>query len=242
MPEIFINQLEPVSWKNISSHSFAQPGNTIDIWHIQVPIFFEQLTKWLVPEEKEKMTRFRDQVARQRFASSRGGLRFLTGRYLQQSPASFRAGNTQKPSWQNPGAENLFFNITHADDSVLIAFSGNEIGIDVEKIQNPFSYAEILEKCFTENEINRIREAVDPRATFYLLWTRKEALLKATGKGIHDRLPLVPSLDGNYQIEDHVIGSGNDWQISSFTCKESYQASIAFHTAVKTISFIDLTI
>ena len=47
--------------------------------------------------------------------------------------------------------------------------------------------------CFDHQESSFILSD-DPITKFYLLWTRKEALIKATGEGLTDHLNEVPSL------------------------------------------------
>jgi len=78
----------------------------------------------------------------------------------------------------------------------FLAVGDSDIGIDVEKIDPDFSYEDILATGFSVSEINLIKKSASPRSYFYLHWTRKEALTKATAKGLDDNLIAVPCLDG----------------------------------------------
>jgi 4'-phosphopantetheinyl transferase len=91
--------------------------------------------------------------------------------------------------------ETVDFNISHSGNRVVVA-AGQQLrlGVDIEEI----GLLEVNEfACFfTENEIQSIKEAETPGDAFYTHWTRKEAVLKANGKGLH--LPLnAVEISGN---------------------------------------------
>ena len=56
------------------------------------------------------------------------------------------------------------------------------IGVDIEQII-PIELTDYKEQL-TQNEWEHIHQANDRLRTFYEIWTRKEALLKALGRGI----------------------------------------------------------
>jgi 4'-phosphopantetheinyl transferase len=86
-------------------------------------------------------------------------------------------------------------------------------------------------------EIKYILNHPHPFSAFYKLWTRKEALLKASGRGIVDDLTAIPSLDG---VHTATLGGTihADQQIVSFqACEETWLSmssqagkQISFHT------------
>jgi len=86
----------------------------------------------------------------------------------------------------------------------------------VEKIDPDFSYEDILATGFSVSEINLIKKSASPRSYFYLHWTRKEALTKATAKGLDDNLIAVPCLDGLHTVGAEITGPAESWTISSF--------------------------
>ncbi len=65
-----------------------------------------------------------------------------------------------------------------------------EIGVDVERVRSDFEYEEIAERFFSANEVAMLRTipAEKKLETFYNCWSRKEAYIKAHGKGLS--LPL----------------------------------------------------
>lgn len=74
-----------------------------------------------------------------------------------------------------------FFSYSHSGDFVVLVTSKvSEVGIDIEKIIP--SCVNINKKMFNEKEIEFINK--NPNINFFMLWTKKESLLKATGEGI----------------------------------------------------------
>jgi 4'-phosphopantetheinyl transferase len=76
------------------------------------------------------------------------------------------------------------FNISHSGDIVVCAaLIGGKIGIDIEKICPGPSYS-ALNVLFSVSEQRLVQSSTDPLSAFFGLWTKKEALLKASGLGV----------------------------------------------------------
>lgn len=102
--------------------------------------------------------------------------------------------------------EPLFFNLSHTRDAFCFIISDRfRVGIDLEKINRKIDFESIAETFFSRNEREFIMEScTGSRERFFLLWTRKEALLKAIGTGI------IPNLQGIEVFRDiNVIPKGN---------------------------------
>ncbi|TQR39691.1 4'-phosphopantetheinyl transferase superfamily protein [Lysinibacillus sphaericus] len=76
------------------------------------------------------------------------------------------------------------FNISHAGDFVVCAFSEQEIGIDIEQIEE--IDLEIAKRffCQCEYEDLLVQRTTDRLDYFYSLWTLKESYMKWLGYGI----------------------------------------------------------
>ena len=61
---------------------------------------------------------------------------------------------------------------------------------------------------------------------FYTLWTRKEAFVKALGKGIDDDFKYMPCLDGQHDISATVLNETENWQVYSFNFAEDYSGAV----------------
>jgi len=85
----------------------------------------------------------------------------------------------------------LRFNVSHSHGLALYAVTYDlEIGVDVERIRLDLDSEKIPERFFSPREAAALRElpAEVRQEAFYTCWTRKEAHLKAIGKGITLRL------------------------------------------------------
>ncbi|PTS96735.1 hypothetical protein DBR11_18695 [Pedobacter sp. HMWF019] len=117
-------------------------------------------------------------------------LRTLLARYSSTDPQDIRFYMSEN---KKPSAEGIQFNVSHSSNFVAIALSPNKIGIDIERVDEGFDFKNLLPCCFDDKESNYILYG-DTLFNFYTLWTRKEALLKATGEGLIDALPLLNCL------------------------------------------------
>jgi 4'-phosphopantetheinyl transferase len=144
----------------------------------------------LSPAEIEKSGRFVNDDDRKSYVVRKCILRTLLAKYSSTDPQSiqFYTAENKKPS-----VEGIEFNVSHSTNFVAIALSPNNIGIDIERVDEAFDFRNLLPSCFDETESNYILSG-NTLFNFYTLWTRKEALLKATGEGLIDALPLLNCL------------------------------------------------
>ncbi len=244
MPSIRCDNIENIHWGKLNNDDFALSSN-VDIWRLRISsniVLIDRFGKILSTDEHTRASRYHHQKDTERFLVSRIALRFLVAKYSKIDPGNieFAVGSNKKPFLRNAGAHDLHYNVSHSGDWILIAFSDAEIGTDIEMIDDVFSYGEILKQNFSGQEISFITEAKNQSENFYLLWTRKEALLKATSKGVDSDLPFVPSLEGSHEVEHGMIGSGKDFFVSSFRIAENYIGSIAYAAGNHRIRFRDL--
>ncbi|SHM21946.1 4'-phosphopantetheinyl transferase family protein [Mucilaginibacter sp. OK098] len=241
-----INQyLTDVAWLNASACNFSI-GNHIDVWKIGVSpnsSLIDSFLTILTPDEIARANRYHQLKDRNRFIISRGAMRHIFGKYLNQTPATveFGAGENNKPYIKSTNQLNLQYNLSHSGDAILLAVSDSAIGADIEFINKSFGFKEVLADNFSTAEIDYINET-DAVACFFRLWTRKEALTKATAQGLDIDLKLIPVLDGSHLIKPGIIASNNNWLIRSFALNDEYTASIASFPFIDKISFWDLDI
>ena len=114
----------------------------------------------------------------------------------------------------------IHFNITHSGDYVLCAFSkAGSLGIDIEHIQE-VSF-EHFTACFTKAEWTSILNADNQQAAFFRYWTKKEAILKADGRGMHISLQSIEV------ITDSTLVNTTQWYTQELYIQEGYSAHIA---------------
>jgi 4'-phosphopantetheinyl transferase len=150
----------------------------------------QALEAHLHADERERAARFVFARDRHRFVVARGLLRQLLGMYLQVQPADVQFGYTAygKPFLLAPEAEaRLQFNLSHSGTLAIYALAWDrQVGVDVEYIRQDLDYAAMLDSVFTQRE-QRVLAALPEgqrRAAFFRGWVRKEAYVKAHGKGL----------------------------------------------------------
>ena len=145
----------------------------------------------LSPDEKLRASRFYSPSDRNHFVASRGILRRLAGRYLSISPEmlEFRYASAGKPYLPNDSGLN--FNVSHSRGVALYAFVlGCEIGIDLEAPREELAIMDLAKRFFSKREGEELRAMPSEfrLQAFFRCWTRKEAYIKACGRGL--QLPL----------------------------------------------------
>lgn len=165
---------------------------SVHIWYAKLDDIrprHAEFDRLLQPEEQERAQRFRFDTDRERYVLGHGLLRVLLGRYLTQEPASIRMarGRFGKPYVEG---SDLHFSFSDTKDAILVAFAtGAEIGADIETMHRKVDHEGVSGHFFTGPEIGAITAAgPNAKRRFLEFWTRKEAVLKASGTGIMDDL------------------------------------------------------
>lgn len=176
-----------------------------------------RLAQCLSAEERERGARTRDGRPRIEFLAGRGLLRHLLASQLQIAPESvifaqndhgkLRLGSSQSSS-------HVAFNLSHAGGVVLVALSrSGEVGVDIERVDLNIETLEIAALAFTASEQEQLKAASSPAQQcllFFHLWTRKEAICKADGRGLTAVTadPLLKSAANAYKTASFDAGPG----------------------------------
>jgi len=175
----------------------ALGSEELHVWRafIDVPASCDQRLKQILSEDElRRAERFYFRKDGDYFMVVRGLLRMILGRYLNAEPRQLRFcyGRYGKPSLvEECGGDGLRFNLSHSHGLALYAVTrGRMIGVDVERIRTAVEVAQIAERFFSPRETTILRGLpADIRTeAFFNCWTRKEAYMKAKGKGL--ALPL----------------------------------------------------
>lgn len=188
----------------------------------------EKNLSWMLSvAEIEKMNRFFKPDDRKRYALGKYFSRQLLGKILNIEPQSlsFLMTKTNKPYLKD-----MNFNISHSGDYVVIAISIRPIGIDIELIKNHFDHDSLEEVCFTRNE----RKLITTLEDFYTFWTRKEALLKATGEGLIDDLLDIEC------IATKITRNNQTYVMDSHLIENNYLLSLAYDESIQKVNFWDV--
>jgi 4'-phosphopantetheinyl transferase len=158
---------------------------TVHVWHARLGELDGTVS---MPDgEMAYARRFLRDDDRRRFLTGRALTRSALGRYLGRAPTEIALAVTAfgKPYLRRDDGPDLRFNLSHSGSLVALAVGiRDEVGIDVEA-EPPGNADELVPIVLSGPErraYERLPRALRPPA-FLRCWTRKEALLKASGTG-----------------------------------------------------------
>ncbi|MGN6367483.1 MAG: 4'-phosphopantetheinyl transferase family protein [Phycisphaerae bacterium] len=161
---------------------------------------FESLSAFLTTQEREQFLKFKMPQKRVEAVLSRAMLRerlsHFTGIAPQQLPITYNPHG--KPSVEG---SNVHFNISHTAGYILLGIGrDHELGVDIESPRQNLEHENLARRFFTPGEHAALLAipAENRVNAFFRCWTRKEAILKAMGRGISAGLdtfevPLHPA-------------------------------------------------
>ena len=189
----------------------------------------------LSAEERGRAGRYRYEADAQRYLLSRRVLRAVLSMYVGREPGAivFEPGPGGKPRLAGEPPAGLRFNLSHSGDVTAVAVAqGREVGVDVEALRYPAPDAGAFRAFFSPRELAWI-EAFEGRAraaAFYRIWTRKEALLKATGEGLSG---LGADLD--LSSGSDLLRRGLSWHVRDLDLLTGYGAALAVEGGTCTV-------
>ena len=183
----------------------GRPGG-VDLWVMRLdPPEADVAACWeaLSAPERERAARLSRAEVRRRFVVARGGLRHVLAAHLAAPARSlaFEPGLHGKPML--PGGPR--FSLSHSGDLALCAVAQErEVGVDVERLRPIPEADDIARRWFAEDDLAAYRTARGARreSVFLLLWTRREAWLKAIGLGLSDGSARTPIDTGRWELHD----------------------------------------
>ncbi|MEO6306276.1 MAG: 4'-phosphopantetheinyl transferase superfamily protein [Nitrospiraceae bacterium] len=215
--------------------------NTIHLWGIDLdgsPRCQERCAQWLDEEEQRRAARLVREEDRRRYVFAHGGLRAVLSRYLGISPGIIAMHRSEggKPSLtkEREGDSAITFNMSHAYGRALIAVStGQEVGVDLERIRSDVEAAKLSERFFAPFEHAAIIQLRQKQriARFFRYWVAKEAVLKAQGIGLLglSQCEILLGADGLSAEVLAPAGSPlqNNWRVRLLSCDEGWEAAVA---------------
>ena len=207
--------------------------NELHVWRASLdlsPDVIERFQITLSEHEKERAQRFLVPQARERFIAGRGILRELLGRYLALAPEEieFQYGPDGKPSLSAGHNSAIRFSVSHSQDMALFAMAaGSEVGVDIEAMKADFRGMQIASHFFSDEEVASLARLEQKSATegFFACWTKKEAYVKARGKGLG--IPLrsftVKFAEDKQGLQDE---EGKAWSCYTLTPSPEFSGAV----------------
>ena len=226
-----------MNWQTPPSAPNLEP-ETAHVWAVSTDrqtLLAYALAEILSEDENERANRFRFDKDRLAFISARGSLRVILAQYLKCEPTdlSFSYGEHGKPRLTSEWADSgLRFNLSHSSGVALVAICcERNIGVDVEHVDRRMgNRMQIAKRFFAPKEyeaLGALPDEVQQRAFFYC-WTRKEAFIKAVGKGLS--YPLT-DFEVNLDTDAHLLylaeGCAAQWTLRHLDPGDGYVGAVA---------------
>ena len=220
--------------------------NSVHVWRAYLPGERPRLTffmKTLSSDEQARAARFLRTEDRVSFTIGRGILRCVLSKYLGSAPENIRFDYTSfgKPRLRiNPELPLLNFNVSHSNCWAVIAIGKNrKIGIDVEYIRADLDVLGISRRFFSPQEADLIGSAPEEKRQrlFYEIWVRKEAYVKATGKGLSMPLSRFAVPLGSHTPV--ILYDEDPWLFHSISIDPDYASALVTHPPVTCIRKYD---
>ena len=117
-----------------------------------------------------------------------------------------------------PERPTVHFNLSHCRDAVACAIHYAPVGIDIESVRRPFNMP-LARYVLTDSELQQVTEAKDPPLEFIRYWTRKESIVKLTGKGVSDDIKTILERYAHRVTMQQQVSSDGKWVCTVSTFK-----------------------
>jgi len=214
----------------------------VHVWRASLDLtttLVERLRQFLSPDELARADRFHFERDQQHFIVARGCLRTILSRYLRMHAAEieFAYGDKGKPQLAGSCArsQTFYFNLAHSEGLAIYAVTRvGEIGIDLERIRPEFTGDEIANRFFSPGEVACLNGMPkEQRAeAFFNCWTRKEAFIKAMGRGLslpldQFEVTLTPGDPAQLLRTTWDEDEAARWSLKSIDVERGYVAAVA---------------
>lgn len=211
------------------------------------------LAEVLADDEQERANRFVFARDRRRFVVTRACLRVVLGAAEGRPPASIRFayGERGKPSLAGDATlRPLHFSVSHTQEVAVIALSRHAaLGVDVEALRPLPDAADIACRYFTAAEADTIATApaAERLLTFFLCWTRKEAVAKVQGDGLalaldRYRVSCRPGEPARVLEIDGSAANAAEWSVYHLSPAPGFVGAAAMHAPARPLTLARLDV
>ena len=175
-----------------------EPG-ICQVWWATPRFVTEGHVTLLCDVERRRRHAYRRAIDRDRFTLGAALIRIVVGLHTGQHPGAVRVDRActtcgqphGKPRLPGTGVE---VSVSHSGERVALACTlGAPVGIDVEEVSSGLDVALLAGAVLDASEAAHLATIDEGlrRHAFVTYWTRKEAIVKATGDGLRVPLPSV---------------------------------------------------
>lgn len=236
-----------ITEKNLSVKKMSLVEDEIHVWSVNLALPELQVKKlqlFLSTDELKRAGRFFFEKDKNQFIIARGMLRKILSFYIDRQPYEFifEYNKFGKPFLPHEFEGDKFrFNLSHSRGSALYAITLNyEVGIDIEYIREDFDDFGIANRFFSPDEVAALHSLPPEKQkeAFFLCWTRKEAFIKAKGKGLSIPLDqfdvsLTPGQPAQLLKTKYNRKDVSHWSLFNLSVKPGFAAALAVEDSQK---------
>ena len=235
---------EITTWSEPPEAALSLATGEVHVWRLaldQPESVLTEFRRTLEADELERAGRFHFEKHRRHFVVGRGGLRHVLSRYLDVKPEELRFtyGAFGKPALVG---DELRFNMSHSHGVALFAVAADrELGVDVEHMRADFASEDIARRFFSPVEVAAFGalQKEEQVAAFFRCWTRKEAYIKAIGRGLSEPLDAFDVTLAPGEAATLLRASGQDvsrWSLFDLDVGEGYAGALLVEAPVSRLT------
>jgi 4'-phosphopantetheinyl transferase len=172
-------------------------------------------------DETARARRYSVQHARRNFVTCRVALRQLLGTHLNVAPTELKFVHDE---YGRPSVKGVSFNVSHSGSIGLIAIADGErrLGVDIEQMRAIPDLEALASSCLHPAEVAAVGDRGD---AFFRCWTKKEAVVKALGRGLsYPFTTFVVDVDGDAPAR---IAGVKELTVAGLAVADGYAAALA---------------
>jgi len=161
----------------------------VDVWFLDLDALSSDIS-WAIDilsaDERRRAAAFHAERTSRRFAACRAGVRRILASRTSVDPAMirFRYGRHGRPDLADNPLD-LRFSVSHSSGHAVVAVTHqSDLGIDIEESRRIDHLDSLAQRYLAPVEIEQLASADDRVRGFWMVWTRKEAYVKALGIGL----------------------------------------------------------
>ena len=224
--------------------------NLVTVWTVrtdQPARVTARLSRLLDAAEARRAASMPDPVRRRQFVVAHGALREIVGTQLGVPPeaVSWRHGPNGKPHPEfvegfaeqaEHDVARLCVNLSTCGATALVALSdGREVGVDVERLPADRIALGLSARYFPKAEAQYVangRTSGDAADRFAMLWSRKEACVKARGDRLSQGMPVRVDVATPFTVAYPAEGAESTETVDAFVRVHDLPASAGHRAAV----------
>ena len=217
----------------------VEPHDFVDVWYGDILLDEADERYWSVLNEQErvKAQSFKRQDLQRKYIKTRAVLKLVLAGYLpvDAQQLSIATATYGKPyiRTQSP----VYFNLSHQGNRFAIVVSNiTEVGIDIEQYRDRKNMSALVGKCFSDQEAKFWLALPNIQQTkmFYWFWVRKEAFVKAVGRGIAlglNQCVVNPDKPSCFASIPSAYGLAENWKILDIPLNADEVCAVVLKTA-----------